>query len=230
MSTTRHFGLVGGLGIGAAVIYYQGITAACAQRGITPRLTMAHAHAPNALAFVQAGRIDDLAGYLAGFADELAAAGAQFFAVPAITPHICLTELKRRASLPIIDILEVVAKTMRARQLKRVALFGTRFTIDTNLFGTLGTFDVVQPRPAETDLIHSVYLELAQQGETSAANIDRLRELAHTLCRRDLVEAIALAGTDFNIVLNEQNAGFPAVDCAAAHIQAIVEAMVKDAA
>ena len=58
MNESKHFGLVGGLGVGATVIYYQAIAAACAERDIVPRLTMAHANAPTALACVQAGRID----------------------------------------------------------------------------------------------------------------------------------------------------------------------------
>jgi len=41
------------------------------------------------------------------------------------------------------------------------------------------------------------------------------------------VEAIVLAGTDLNLVFNEANAGFPAVDCAAAHIDAIVAQMSR---
>lgn len=225
MSDSRHFGLIGGLGVGAAVIYYQGITAACTGRGLVPRLTMAHAHAPNALAFVQAGRIDDLAAYLAGFVGELAAAGAAFYAIPAITPHICLPDLKRRVALPIVDILEVTARNLRDRGLSRVALFGTKFTINEGLFGALAGFDVVSPQPAEIEEIHRIYLELAQQGHTAPQNVDRLRDLAHTLCRRDQVEAIVLAGTDLNLVLDEANAGFPAVDCAAAHVEAIVARM-----
>ena len=36
-----------------------------------------------------------------------------------------------------------------------------------------------------------------------------------------------LAGTDLNLVFNETNTGFPAVDCAVAHIAAIVEEMMK---
>src|SRR5262245_61189960 len=94
-----HLGLIGGLGVGAAVFYYRRITAACADSGIVPRLTMAHADMPTALAFVQAGRIDDLAGYLAGLVAELAASGATFFAIPALTPHICLGALEERVSL-----------------------------------------------------------------------------------------------------------------------------------
>src|SRR5258705_2096280 len=99
MSMSKHFGLVGGLGVGATVLYYQGIAAACAERNIALRLTMANAHPPTALALVQAGRIEALAAYLTGFVGELAAAGADFFAIPAITPHICLAGLKRQVTL-----------------------------------------------------------------------------------------------------------------------------------
>jgi aspartate racemase len=227
MNQSKHFGLVGGLGVGASVLYYQGIAAACAERNIVPRLTMAHANAPTALAFVQAGQIEGLAAYLAGFVKELAASGADFFAIPAITPHICLTDLKRQVSLPIVDILQVTAERLRDRRLSRVALFGTKFTIDCNLFGALDGFDVVRPGDDEVDEIHRIYLGLATRGQISADDEAKLRNLAHTLCRRDRVEAIVLAGTDLNLVFNEANAGFPAVDCAAAHIDAIVAQMSR---
>jgi aspartate racemase len=225
MNQSNHFGLIGGLGVGATVIYYEAIAKACAERNLVPRLTMAHANAPTALALVQAGRIEDLAAYLAGFVGELATVGADFFAIPAITPHICLAGLQRRVTLPIVDILAVTAQRLRNRQLSRIALFGTKFTIDSKLFGALDAFDVVRPHDDEVEEIHRIYLQLATQGRTSADDEAKLRELAHTLCRRDRAEAIVLAGTDLNLIFNEANAGFPAVDCAAAHIDAIVARM-----
>ncbi|MGE0767801.1 MAG: aspartate/glutamate racemase family protein [Hyphomicrobiaceae bacterium] len=222
---SQHFGLIGGLGVGASVIYYEAIAAACASRGIIPRLTMAHANAPTALALVTAGRIEEMAQYLAGFVRELSAAGADFFAIPAITPHICLPELQKRVSLPIVDILDVSATTLRQRSLARVSLFGTRFTIDTALFGALDGVDVVRPTDAEVDEIHATYLDLATSGQTTPEKTDRLRRIADRLCRDEKVEAVLLAGTDLNLVFDEKNAGFPAVDCASAHIAAIVARM-----
>lgn len=228
MCETHHFGLIGGLGVGAAIIYYEGLIEACSARGLVPRLTMAHANAPTALAHVQAGRIDGLAEYLAGFARELQTAGAAFGAIPAITPHICRAELKQRTSLPLIDILDVVARRLRERGLTRVALFGTRFTIDSRMFGALEDAEIVQPRESEVGEIHRIYLDLAQNGQCAPEDEARLRDIAATLCRRDRVEAIVLAGTDLNLIFDETNAGFPAVDCAAAHIAAIAEAMCRD--
>jgi aspartate racemase len=220
---SSHIGLIGGLGVGAAVIYYRAITTGCAERGVVPRMTIVHADAPTALAHVAAGRIDELAEYLEGFVAELRSVGADFFAIPAVTPHIALTALTNRGSVPIVDMLEVTARGLRERGLSRIAIFGTRFTIETALFGALDAFDVVSPRPQEVDEIHRVYLELVTAGHTSAAGVTALRDIAHAIGRRDRVDAIVLAGTDLNLIFDEASAGFPAFDCASAHVNAILD-------
>lgn len=225
MGSSTHFGLIGGLGVGATVHYYQAIADACAARGILPRMTIAHADAPTALAHVEAGRIDGLADYLAGFVNEVAMGGATFAAIPAITPHICRAELKARTSLPLVDMLDVTARLVKERRLDRIALFGTKFTIESELFGVLDWLDVIRPRDVEIAEIHRIYLELATQGRCSKSDEGRLREIADSLCHRDGAEAIILAGTDLNLIFDESRAGFPAVDCAAAHIETIVDRM-----
>ena len=220
---SRHIGLIGGLGVGAAVIYYRAIVSGCVDRGSVPRMTIVHAHAPTALAHVAAGRFDELADYLADFVAELHSVGTEFFAIPAVTPHIALGPLTKHDSLPIVDMLEVTARGLRERGFSRIALFGTRFTIETALFGVLDAFDVVPPRPQEIDEIHRVYLELATAAHTSAAGVKALRDIARAIRQRDRVDAVVLAGTDLNLIFDEASAGFPAFDCASAHIGAILD-------
>ncbi len=220
---SRHVGLIGGLGVGAAVIYYRAIAAGLTDRGAVPRITIVHADAPTALAHVSAGRIDALAGYLADFVAELRSVGTEFFAIPAVTPHVALGPLTKRDSMPIVDMLEVTARGLRERGFSRIALFGTRFTIETALFGALEGFDVIPPRPQEIDEIHRVYLELANAGHTSAAGAMALRDIARAIRRRDRVDAVVLAGTDLNLIFDEASAGFPAFDCASAHIKAVLD-------
>jgi aspartate racemase len=220
---SRHLGLIGGLGVGAAVIYYRAIATGCTDRGVVPRMTIVHAHAPTVLAHVSAGRIEELADYLAGFVAQLRSVGATVFAIPAVTPHVALGPLRTRDGMPIVDMLEVTARGLRERGLSRIALFGTRFTIETELFGALHSFDVVSPQPQEIDEIHRVYLELATGGRTSAAGVQSLRDIAGALRRRERVGAVVLAGTDLNLIFDEAGAGFPAFDCASAHINAILD-------
>jgi len=223
MPRSRHLGLIGGLGVGAAVIYYRAIAAGCVDRNKVPRITLAHAHAPTALAHVREGRIDALAEYLGGFVGELAAAGAELIAIPAVTPHIAVDPLRRESPLPIVDMLGAIEKRLRARGLSRIALFGTRFTIESECFGALGSVEVVAPKHDEVDEIDRIYLELATDGGTSPANVETLQRVARGICTRDRVQAILLAGTDLNLIFDEASAGFPAVDCAAAHVDAILD-------
>ena len=51
----------------------------------------------------------------------------------------------------------------------------------------------------------------------------QLTSLALTLCKRDGVDTILLAGTDLALIFNDRNIEFPYIDCAALHLQAIME-------
>jgi hypothetical protein len=103
-----------------------------------------------------------------------------------------------------------------------VALFGTRFTIESDFFGALGDVEVVRPSPEETDYIHRTYIEIVNAGRGPMSQETGLRNLANTLCRRDNVEAIVLAGTELNLIFNNGNTDFPTIDCARVHIDGII--------
>jgi aspartate racemase len=215
----RCLGLVGGLGPGATFYYYRGLLAAHEAAGRTARLLIAHVDVNRVRGFVENNERVGLARYLASFISSLAAGGAEMVAIVAITPHICAAELTAISPLPLIDIVSEVAAEIRARDLKRVALLGTRFTVESRMFDRLGV-DVIMPKAEEIEQIHNAYMDVLYDRSTPA-QIDGLRQLARTLIARDGAQAVLLAGTDLSMVLNEDNAGFPTIDCAAAHITTI---------
>ena len=220
-------GIVGGLGVGATVHYYEKITAACKARGVAPDLVIAHADVDHGQGLVRAGKLDELAGYLAGFIERLGRAGAQAAVVPAVTPHICIAQLKQRTRLPIIDIVEPIAAELRARGTRRVALFGTVFTMEGSLWGQLTGVEIVKPRPDEIAFIGKAYQRILDTQKGDAGDTAGLRRIAADLQRRDGVEAILLAGTDLAVIFDEATAGFPAIDVARLHIDAIVERLAS---
>ncbi len=215
----RCLGLVGGLGPGATFYYYRGLLAAHEAAGRTARLLIAHVDINRVRGFVENNDRVGLARYLAGFISSLSAGGAEMAAIVAITPHICAAELTAISPLPLIDIVSEVAAEIRARGLKRVALLGTRFTVESRMFDRLGV-DVIMPKAEEIEQIHNAYMDVLYDRSTPA-QIDGLRQLARTFIARDGAQAVLLAGTDLSMVLNEDNAGFPTIDCAAAHITTI---------
>jgi len=216
-------GIVGGLGVGATVHYYEKITAACKARGVIPDLVIVHADVDRGQGFVRDGKLDALADYLASFIDRLGAADAKAAVLPAVTPHICITELTARIRLPLINIVESIGSELRTRKLKRVALFGTTFTMEGSLWAQLSGVDIVKPQPDEIAFVGKAYQRILDTQKGDADDTAGLRRIAADLQRRDGVEAILLAGTDLAVIFDEATAGFPCIDVARVHIDAIVE-------
>jgi aspartate racemase len=218
----RCIGLIGGLGVGAAVHYYQELAKAHAARDRVLNLTMTHADVNRVLGAAQAGDKNGLAEYLAALIGRLASASAEFAAIPAVTPHICIAELLRRSPLPIVNLVEELQREIEARGWRRVALFGTRYTVESGLFGLLRSVEVVAPATAEIASVHEIYMQLVSAGRGSDEQRESLSRLAHGLIEREGVDAVILAGTDLALVFNESNTDFPHIDCARLHLNAIV--------
>ena len=138
-------GLLGGLGVGAAVHYYRELAAAHTSAGREMALVMVHASIGRVTGYATSGDRQGLAAYLAGLLERLKAAGATVGVLPAVTPHICIEQLKPIAPIPVIDLTQVVADHIRERQLGKVALFGTRFVVESNLYGRLDAAEVARP-------------------------------------------------------------------------------------
>jgi aspartate racemase len=222
----RCLGLIGGLGPGATVHYYRELIAAHERHGRAARLLIAHADIQRVYAAVTAKDFDGLATYLAGLIAIMAAGGAEFAAIVAATPHICAAQLAAISPLPLINMLTEVQQAVSARGLKRVALLGTRFTIETRMFGCLGSIETVMPETDEIERIHLIYKDFVE-GRGSDAQAEELRKIARTFVTRDRAQSVLIAGTDLSMVFTESNAGFPMIDCARVHIDAIVRRMLN---
>ncbi|MCW5737733.1 MAG: aspartate/glutamate racemase family protein [Enhydrobacter sp.] len=217
-------GIVGGLGVGATVHYYERITAACKARHVVPDLVIAHADVDHGQRLVREGKHDALAAYLADFIARMTRAGAEVAVIPAVTPHVCLEQLKPLLPIPLIDIVDTLASELRARGTKRVALFGSVYTVQASLWGLLADVEIAKPQPDEIAFIGHAYQRILD-GRTEAGDADGLRRIASDLQRRDGVETVLLAGTDLAALFDETTAGFPCLDVARPHIEAIVEAL-----
>jgi aspartate racemase len=226
MGKTRCLGLVGGLGVGAAVHYYQSLAKSHQEHGRSMDIVITHAETSRVFEYVQAGDRVGLADYLIGFISRLQASGAVVAAIPAVTPHFCIRELVSRSPLPVIDLFESLNEELSTRKAHRVAVFGTRFVIESALFGFLDRVQIISPTPEEVNEIHEIYSKLTQEGKGSEEQHRRLTDLAHTLCTRDQVDAILLAGTDLMLLSSESNTDFPHVDCAGLHIRAIFKELL----
>ena len=223
-STSRCLGLVGGLGVGATIHYYRELADAHAARGCALNAVILHADINYLMNLIAVRDIAGMAQYLSRIIHRMAAAGAQIAAIPAITPQICAAELALLSPIPLVSPIDATLESIHARVIHRVALYGTRFTIESKMFGRLAEVEVevVSPSPVEIEMIHAIYVALATSGSANQAQFQTLRAIAHTLVKRERLDAIILAGTDLSLLFNQANTDFPHIDSARVHIDEIM--------
>jgi aspartate racemase len=217
------FGLVAGLGVGAGIFYYRSLVNAHLARGLSPNILMVHADVRRVMDHAAAGETRELASYLTGLLLQLSRGGAQIATIPAFAPQICAQELSQSTPIPLIDLLDAIVAEVDRRKLHRVAIFGARVTMETQLFGRLENHaEVSSLSTKELDLVNDIYGRIVRQEHATPEDFETLRRLAHALIERERLDAILLAGTDFSFVFHPGNTDFPHLDGARIHIDAIM--------
>ena len=163
-----------------------------------------------------------LGEYLGGLANQLADGGASFVAIAAVAPHLAIKEITAISRIPVVSILSVLKAELAAKSWPRVAIFGNRAAIDTQVFGSLPEHVVIPLAPDIRDIIHAAYIDIALQGKRGTARETALfQEVAKDLADQG-AEAILLAGTDLSSFYAEEKPTFPHIDMAQLHIDEII--------
>jgi aspartate racemase len=176
----------------------------------------------------QARETHQLAEYLAGLLRQLAGAGADVATIPAFSPQVCAEELEKLTPLPLLGLLDAIVAEVERRKLERMAIFGARVTMETELFGRLrGVTEVVQIPVTEMEHLGEVYRRIVEAEGASKEDFEFLRSIAHRLVKCEGVDAILLAGTDLSFVFQPGNTDFPHLDGARTHIQSIMRVLTE---
>ena len=226
MAKGRCLGLIGGVGVGAATHYYAELARMHRDQARSLDLVMAHAETDRIFEFAQANDHDGMASYLLAFVHRLQAAGAEFVAIPAVTPHLCIHQLEERSPLPLIDIFSPLRRDLRRYGIRRAAILGTRFVFASDMFGELDGIEFIHASRDTEDSIHRTYVEIASSGRATPEQRNTLIEIAQSLCH-DGAETVLLAGTDLVAAFPHKPAEFPSTDCAALHLTEIAQQLMS---
>ncbi|MPZ35213.1 MAG: aspartate/glutamate racemase family protein [Rhodospirillales bacterium] len=216
-----HIGLIGGIGPAATDFYHRGLVKRHAASGIPLDLTIAYANAPTMSHNMADKRPDRQAEIFAGLVHRLKAAGAAAAAVTSMGGHFCIKELEAISPLPLINGLDPVDAHLRSRKLKKVAIIGTRTVMESRLYGKIASAEVLAPEGDEVGQVHRCYVTMAQSGHVAEEQRKTFFAAGRKLCGERGAEAVMLGGTDLFLAFVGHDAGFPVIDCADLHVEAI---------
>jgi aspartate racemase len=143
------------------------------------------------------------------------------------TPHVVFDELAARSSMPILSIVEACADEAARRGLKRLALLGTRFTMEGTFYPTVFSrhgMEIVTPTSEERTWIHDRYIGQMLKGDFRDETRDGVVSIITRLRDEQGIDGVVLGGTELTLLLSAPLvAGVPTLDTTALHVAAIVK-------
>jgi len=224
-------GLSGGIGPESTIEYYHSLVASYGERmpdGSYPSIIINSIDLKKVLDLVAANKLAKLTEYLASEIQRLASAGADCGLVAANTPHIVFDEVRRRSPIRLISIVEATCEAAKALGLRKLGLFGARFTMQGRFYPEVFSKDgIALAVPDERDqaYIHHIYLNELVKGIIRPETREQLLTIVDRLKESQGIQALILGGTELSLILREPTVrDIPVLDTAKIHAKAIVEA------
>ena len=220
-------GIIGGLGPESTIDYYRRILDAWQRddASTAPSIVIDSLDVRRALRLVEVDR-PALIDYFLMSLRRLAGAGVDFAVISANTPHIVFDDLVVRSPVPLLSIVDACAKDARRRGLGRLALLGTRFTMDAPFYPAVcARYGIAVTVPDDTDRawVHERYVGELLKGEFRDDTRQQFISLVDRLRKEQSIDGVILGGTELPLLLSSPViADVPVLDTTALHVAAIV--------
>ena len=227
-------GIIGGLGPESTIDYYGKIIALFRERtgdGSYPQFIINSINLKKGLDFMDANNLTGMADYLVEEIGKLARAGATVGLISANTPHIVFDDVASQSSIPLISIVEATCAAAKLRKLKRLALFGTRYTMQATFYPKVFSregIELLVPDPEDQTYIHNKYLNELVPGQFLPETRAGLLAIVDRMKANSGIDGVILAGTELPLILRDsEHNGIPALDTTEIHCEAAVTEMLS---
>lgn len=152
-------------------------------------------------------------------------AGAELLMICANTMHLCVEAIGQAINIPIVHIAEVTADQIKEAQLDKVALLGTKFTMERDFFKNIlieQGIDVIVPDQKDRDLVHEIIYKELVRGEITLASKKIYLEIIDTL-RAKGVQGIILGCTEIPLLIGPEDTDIPLFNTTKIHAEKTVE-------
>ncbi len=228
----KKLGLVGGMGPESTIPYYHdivyGVQEALGQ-SVFPELSIESVNVFDVLRLCGEQKYDELTEYLMNAINNLVKSGADFAALSANTPHIVFDRLKEKSSIPMISIVEATCEEAKHRELKKIGLLGTIFTMTGEFFKdpfVKSGIQVVNPSEEEMKLINEKISTELELGIVKEETLLSFQQIISRMKDENGIEAIVLGCTELPLLLNDEVSPVPCLDTMQIHISSIISTIL----
>ena len=224
----KTIGLLGGMSWESTVTYYQIINQTVRERlgGLHSARCILYSVEFDEIERCQSsGNWERSAGILAGAAQALERAGADFLLICTNTMHKVYAPIQRAVSIPVLHIADLTLAALQARGLHRVALLGTKYTMEQDFYKQRlldGGLEVLIPDESDRQDINRVIFDELCQGIAAPDSRQLFLRILDKL-KAAGAEGAILGCTEIGLLIGPGDTDLPLFDTTRIHAQAAAE-------
>jgi aspartate racemase len=227
----KTIGIIGGLGPEATVDYYQRIIEAFKSNNEGdlnyPEIIIYSVNMKTFIGYMSQNQYVEATSYLVDKIRCLERANASFVALSANTPHQLFNDIKRQVEVPLISIVEATCERAQQMGLKRLALFGTLFTMRATFYSDVFNhkgIQVIPPDDEQKAYIHQKLFSEIELGIFKDETREGLIKIIGQMHEKYKIDGVILGCTELPLILPEPYyLGLPMLNTTEIHVKAIVD-------
>ena len=230
----KRIGIIGGLGPEATIDYYRIIVKEYQREtnGQYPEVIIyCLSMSEVAACKMTTENSGDIMKWLARAVRAVHQGGAGFALIASNTPHVVFEDLQKISPIPLISIVEETCKVAVRKNLKKVALLGTKVTMNSDFYQRVFSkqgIEIVTPRDGEKDYINDKLFSEILHNKIIDETRTHLLEIIKRMIDEDQVKGVILGCTELPLILPGDEFGIPFLDTTQIHAKSAVQFSLSD--
>jgi len=176
------------------------------------------------------GKWRELTELMIEAAQKLERTGAEFIVICTNTMHKMADDIQNNVNIPMLHIADSTAEKILEKELKKVGLLGTKFTMEQDFYKKRlkekHNIEVVIPADDEREIIHDVIYNELCLGIIKQSSKERFKKIIKNLITNG-VEGVILGCTEISLLIKDKDVEILLFDTATIHAKAAVEFALK---
>ena len=229
----KKIGILGGLSPESTIIYYRHIIRKYYEKFNDYNFPEIIIYSVNFQAYTEWAVEEKLVKVIQNMVESLNSlkkAGADFGIISANTPHIVFDEVQSKTDLPLLNIIDATAEEIKKKNLKKVGLLGTIFTMKREFYKNgmkKYNIETIVPNDNDQKYISKVIYDELSKGEILKKSKKGFLEIIDKL-KSDGAEGIILGCTEIPLLINQDDTDILIFNTATIHAEKALNFALED--
>ncbi len=220
----KTIGLIGGMSLESTASYYQIINEKVKEilGGLhSAKILLYSVNFAEIEEYQAKGDWDKSGEVLSQIALKLQNAGADFIAICTNTMHKVVPQIEAKINIPILHIAQSTANAIKAKNLNKIALLGTKYTMKQDFYKQKlidEGIEVLIPNDEDIEIVNEIIYKELCLGEIKAESKEKYLQIINRLEGMG-AQGVILGCTEIGLLVSQKDISLPVFDTT--HIHAV---------